>query len=127
MRSDVRFTLIGDDEQRTPHELTAESAAATVIVLDLQLYEETGEWERGSARGEVHGIAVVTHGGRAMCHLTFELDDQDTIVAHGVLPLEGSSIGNGRMAVTGGTGRFERAAGTVEVESRNPKRFRMAL
>jgi len=127
MRSDVTFTLIGDDEQRTPHDLVAESSAATVVVMDLELYEEAGEWERGSAVGSVHGTAVVTHGGRAVCHLTFELEGHDTIVAQGVLPLEGSSIGGGRVAVTGGTGRFERASGAVEIESRNPKRFRMAL
>lgn len=127
MESAHVLTLIGDDEERTPYELVAESAAATVIAIDLRLYEERGEWEAGDAVGWAHGMAVVTHGGRAMCHLTFELGEDDAIVAQGVLDLDGSSIGHGRIAVTGGTGRFERAQGTVRVQSRNPKRFRIAM
>ena len=128
MEFEASFTMIGDDEQRTPHELTAESAAATVIAIDQQLYDEAGEpWERGERIGEAHGIAVTTHGGRVVCHLTFEIGDEDTIVAQGVLPHVGGSVGGGRIAVTGGTGRFHRASGTLQIESRNPKRYRFAV
>lgn len=120
-------TLIGDEEERTPQELTAETAAATVIAIDQQLYEEEGDWERGAHVGEVHGTAIVTHGGRLVCALTFELEDEGTIAAHGVLPMEGSSFGGGRIAVTGGTGRYDRASGSIKVDSRNPKRYRLAI
>ena len=128
MGSEESLTFIGDDEQRTPNELTAEAPAATVIAIDQQLYDEAGDpWERGDLVGEARGIAVITHGGRAICHLTFELGQEDTLVANGVLPIEGGSIGAGRIAVTGGTGRFDRASGTLVVESRNPKRYRVMV
>ena len=120
--------LIGDDEQRSPEGLTAESAAATVIAIDQQLYEEGDEpWEKGLRAGEAHGIAVTTHGGRAVCNLTFELGDEDSISMHGVVLVEGGSIGRGRLAVTGGTGRYEGASGRVVVEHQNPKRYRLAV
>ena len=128
MGSEESLTFIGDDEQRTPDALTAGGSAATVIAIDQQLYDEAGEpWERGDLIGAAYGIAVITHGGRAFCHLTFELGQEDTMVASGVLPIEGDSIGAGRIAVTGGTGRFDRASGTLMVESQNPKRYRFMV
>lgn len=124
-----RWIVIGDDEQRSPEGLSADSAtAATVIAIDQQLFEEGEEpWSRGPHLGEAHGIAVTTHGGRVVCNLTFELGGDDTVSMHGVLDLEGGSIGRGRLAVVGGTGRFRGASGTVDVEHRNPKRYRLAL
>jgi hypothetical protein len=120
--------LIGDDEQRSPEGLTPESAAATVIAIDQQLYEEGEEpWSRGPHVGEAHGIAVMTHGGRAVCNLTFELGEEDSLSMHGVVLIEGGSIGKGRMAVTGGTGEYRGASGAVQVEHQNPKRYRLAL
>jgi hypothetical protein len=128
-RDEAALVLIGDDEQRSPRDLVGETAAATVIALDQQLYEERhGEpWTRGDRVGEAHGIAVTTHGGRVVCSFTFELEGDDSIAMHGVLPLDGGSIGSGRMAITGGTGRFHHASGTVRVEHRNPKRYRLIL
>ena len=126
MEFDATLVLIGDDD--TAADAAASHGGAEVITIDQQLYQEAGEpWERGDRVGEAHGIAVATPAGRAVCNLTFEFDDEDSISMHGVLRLEGSTIGSGRMAVVGGTGKFHQASGSVRVEHRNPKRYRLAL
>jgi hypothetical protein len=125
---EATLVLIGDDEERSPHDLVGETAAATVIAIDQQLYAEGDEpWARGDHVGEAHGVAVTTHGGRVVCSFTFELGGEDSVAMHGVLPLDGGSIGSGRVAITGGTGRFRNASGSVGVEHRNPKRYRLML
>jgi hypothetical protein len=116
------FRIIGFDEEQTPDDL-AYAAPATVAVIDQQLYVEIGDWEPGDLVGWAHGTAVVTHHGRAVCHVTFVFEGEDTLVVHGVVPIDGSSIGNGHLAVTGGTGRYKGAVGTMSVETRNPKRW----
>jgi hypothetical protein len=126
MEFDATLILIGDDE--TAADATASPGGAEVITIDQQLFQEAGEpWERGDRVGEAHGTAVATPSGRAVCNLTFEFDDEDSISMHGVVRLEGWSIGAGRMAVVGGTGKFHQASGSVRVEHRNPKRYRLAL
>jgi hypothetical protein len=126
MEFDATLVLIGDDDR--PTEATASHGGAEVIAIDQQLYQEAGEpWERGEHVGEAHGTAVATPSGRLVCNLTFEFGDEDSISMHGVLRLEGSTIGAGRMAVVGGTGKFHQATGSVRVEHRNPKRYRLAL
>lgn len=119
-------TIISDDERQSA-DLNA-APPATLDAIDLVLYEEIDEpWKKGEPIGEAHGTAVVTHAGLAVCHITFTFSDGDTIVAHGVLPIDGSNLGNGHLAVTGGTGHFHKAAGRVDVETRNPKRWIFTL
>jgi hypothetical protein len=117
------FTLIGEDRDQTWMDLTG-APAATVFVFDQTLFSEGAEpWEKGDEVGSLHGVAVVTHGGRAISTLIFQFDDEDSITAHGVLPVEKSSVGSGLITVTGGTGQFRGSSGQVSIESRNPKRY----
>jgi hypothetical protein len=117
------FTVIGDDEEQTPEDLSG-LAPRDVVVIDQQLYEDTGYFDKGGHVGWAHGSGVVTHHGRVVCHVSFIFEDGDTVVAHGVVPVEGRTIGSGLMAVTGGTGRFKNAAGTMYLETVNPKRWK---
>ena len=124
MEMEIRpaLTVIGDEELLT-FDLT-KAPPGTVVAIDQVLFEELREpWERGERVGQAHGTAVVTHTGVAVCNITFVFGDEDTIVAHGVLPIAGSTVGSGRLAVGGGTGRFNRATGRLDVEARNPKRW----
>lgn len=116
------FTVIGDEELQTSD--LASAAPATVVTIDQTLFEELEEpWQQGEPVGEAHGTLVVTQKGLAVCHVTFTFGDEDSIVAHGVLPIDGSTIGSGHLAVAGGTGRFDKVSGKLDVETRNPKRW----
>ena len=120
----ARFTVIGEDQEQQTDDL-APPGAGDVFSIDQDLFEEVGEsWNRpGDPVGEAHGSGVVTKKDLAMCSITFTFGDEDIIVAHGLLPSNGRRLGNGLLAVTGGTGRFDRVSGRLEVESRNPKRW----
>jgi hypothetical protein len=127
MEFDATLILIGEDEGSSGR-VADDARDATVIPLDQQLYQEGPEpWDRGEHVGEAHGIAITTPSGRAICNLTFEFGDEDSIAMHGVLRVEGNAIGSGTMAVVGGTGKFHQASGSVRVEHRNPKRYRLML
>jgi hypothetical protein len=117
------FTVIGDDEEQSPDDF-AGLAPRDVVVIDQQLYEDDGYFDKGRHVGWAHGSGVVTHRVRIVCHVTFVFEEGDTLAAHGVLPIEGRTIGNGLMAVTGGTGRYRNAGGTMYVETVNPKRWK---
>jgi hypothetical protein len=119
------FTVISDEEMQTSD---LAGPPAKVVAIDQVLFEEVGEpWNRGDQVGEAHGTAVVTQKGLAVCHITFTFGDEDSIVAHGVLPIDGSTLGNGHIAVAGGTGQFDKATGRLDMETRNPKRWSFAL
>jgi hypothetical protein len=121
MEFTTEFTVIGDEELQTSD--LASAAPATVVAIDQTLFEEIEPWKRGERVGEAHGTAVVTQKGVAVCNITFMFSDEDAIVAHGVLPIDGSTVGKGHLAVAGGTGRFDKAAGRLDVEILNPKRW----
>jgi len=121
------FTVISDEQELSIAAEADASGPARLAAFDQNLYSEADEpWQRGELIGEVSGTWVTTPRGRAIVNVTFTIGE-DTIVAHGVLPIEGSDLGRGRLAVTGGTGEFHKAAGTVDMETRNPKRWSFGL
>ena len=72
---------------------------------------------RGEPAGVAHVSVIIGESGSAICHAVFVLGDDDTIVAHGVLPVaRGTGVGDGLLAVTGGTGTFDSVGGRVDVE-----------
>ena len=137
--TDRAFSVIGDDEQQRPDDLT-DAEPGTVVVINQRLYEDDGYFDRGQEAGWAHGTAVVDHHGRAVCQFTFVLlrqsEDQaqsdpsqegeppTLLTAQGVVPIEDGTLGNGRLVVTGGTGGLKGARGTLGVEVRNPKRWK---
>lgn len=122
METTPALRVIGDEEMQTFD--LAKAPPGTVVAIDQVLFEELEQpWKRGERVGEAHGTAVVTQKGVAVCHVTFVFGDEDTIVTQGVLPIAGSTVGSGRLAVAGGTGRFDKATGRLDVETSNPKRW----
>lgn len=136
--TDRAFTVIGDDEEQTPGEL-ADDAPGTVAVVNQRLYRDNGYFDRGEEVGWAHGVAVVDHHHRAVCHFTFVLVGQaqeepqmdqsqeprppDLLTAQGVVPIKDATLGAGRLVVTGGSGALKGAKGTIAVEVQNPKRW----
>lgn len=119
------FTLVGDDTE-TSQDDVGEAGPGTVIAVYQETFIEEGEpFNRGERVGELHGTAVVTRGGNLVCALVFTFGDEHahTIVAHGVLRRDGGGIGQGRLAIGGGTGHYRKIAGDIEVQTLNPKRY----
>ena len=125
MQVEAPFILVGEDIEAARTDLT-DAAPAAMIPIDQVTYLEAGApFEPGEREGEAHGSAMLTHSNKLVVHLTFDFDEdeEDSVTAHGVLPREGGQIGRGRIAITGGTGRFHKASGRIEVQTRNPKRY----
>jgi hypothetical protein len=125
MDFDLGFALIGEDMDGTAADLS-DVGPASIVPIDQDTYVAVDEgFDRGEHAGWMHGIAVLTHRDRLVCQLVFSFDGrpEDSIVVHGVLPRDDGAIGAGWLAVTGGTGRFHKASGTVRVDTQNPKRF----
>ena len=129
MEISLGFELVGEDMEGTRADLS-DAGPGALFAIDQDTFEPADDdFGMGDHAGWVHGTAVLTHRDRLVCQLTFsfEADPDDTIVVHGVLPREGDGIGPGRLAVTGGTGRFHKAAGNLAVRTQNPKRFSFTL
>ena len=122
------FTLIGEDQDKIA-DLLAPAPQGSVMTIDQDLYEEQGgAWQRPDTPvGEAHGSVIVTRKGFATCNITFTFGDDDSIVAQGLLPISGKSLNNGHLAVTGGTGQFDKVSGRVDMETQNPKRWSFIL
>ncbi|MGZ8626980.1 MAG: hypothetical protein ACXWXK_09965 [Actinomycetota bacterium] len=60
-----------------------------------------------------------------VCDVVFEFDDGDVLIASGVLPFRQKPhwVGNGRLAILGGTGPYQGLTGDLVVEVQNPKRW----
>jgi hypothetical protein len=101
---------------------------------DEDLYTEASEWERGDRVGVVTLTYLETPSGQmANVHATFDLADLeemqpgDGLVAHGSLSMENGVPTRGHLAITGGTGRFRGARGQVDVDHRNPHKYRASV
>ena len=128
MNFSTQFVLIGEDQDPDVAQDLTPAAPATVFPIDQDLYvEDGGPWKKGGSAGEAHGSAIVTGKNRASVSVTFEFDQDDSIVAQGLLPVQGKALNGGQLAVTGGTGQFAKAAGRVGMEPQNPKRWSFVI
>ena len=127
MESLDEFTLIGDDDEDTKFDF--EEAVPGVVRVMHQILSREGDesWSRGDSVGVAHISVIIGKSGAAICHAVFVLGDDDTIVAHGVLPVAaGTGVGDGVLAITGGTGAFDSVMGRIDVEVMNPKKYHIA-
>jgi hypothetical protein len=128
MEFTAEFTVIGEDQDSGETEQIGPATPGSLFPIDQNLFEESGDgsWAQGSLAGEAHGFAAVTRRSNAMCVITFQFES-GTLVVQGLLPSDGRALSDGTLAVTGGTGDFERSSGRVDMESRNPKRWTFVL
>ncbi len=123
MRKGATFSFVTDDEEGAEDLLDAEPGTIRPIHLPLFAITDDETWAYDSEPvGTLHGFVVVTGGRHAVCHLVFAMGE-DTVVATGVLPTGSSTVSDGWIAVTGGTGSLFRASGACQVTTRNPKRW----
>ena len=120
--------LIGEDQDpRSAQDLTP-VPPGTVFPIDQDLYFESGgPWKKGGSAGEAHGSGISTGKNLATCSVTFAFNNDGTIVAEGLLPIQGKKLGAGELAVTGGTGKYDKASGRVGMETNNPKRWSFVI
>lgn len=126
MEFTAEFTVIGEDQDPDDSKQVGPLPPGTVFPIDQDLFDQVEDWRPGGKLGEAHGAVTVTRKGRAMCVVTFEFDN-GTVMVQGLLAAEGKKLSGGTLAVTGGTGEFERSAGRVDMESQNPKRWSFVL
>jgi Dirigent-like protein len=128
MEFTAEFTVIGEDQADDEEDQLAPLPPGGMFSLDQDLFEETEEqsWNRGDVVGEAHGTVLSVRRKLAVCSITFAFEN-GTVVAEGLLPIDGQKLGSGALAVTGGTGSFRNSGGEVGVETRNPKRWSFVL
>ena len=123
VRKGATFSFVGEDDDGVEDLLDAEPGTVRPIHQQLFEIEDDETWAHGSDPvGTLYGFVVVAGGRNAVCHLVFSIGE-DTLVATGVLPTGSSSVGDGWIAVTGGTEGLFRASGACQVSTRNPKRW----
>ncbi|MBM7789691.1 hypothetical protein [Tenggerimyces flavus] len=92
------------------------------------VFLETDTWEHGD---EVIGVLYLRETrtgaeGRVLLTATFEFfdaDRTDSLSVSGPASTTAGLLNSGQLGLCSGTGRFRRVSGTVEFESRNPKRW----
>ena len=122
----TEYSLIGEDEDEDGEKDLRSAEPGSVWPIRQALFELVDDitWDHGEGRvGTLHGVAIVVRRGHVVCHLVFEFDEDHALVASGALPAGESHMGDGVIAVTGGTGGFAKASGVCLVKARNPKRW----
>jgi len=124
----TEFIVIGEDQDPKVEQDLTPLEPASGFPIDQDLYIESGgKWGKGDRAGEAHGTAAVARKNLAQVSITFAFDEDDSIVVSGLLPVQGKKLGAGQLAVTGGTGKFAKAAGKVGMETNNPKRWSFVI
>jgi hypothetical protein len=126
------FVFIGEDDDTDERVELKGLEPGTVFSRRQDLFPEEGEtWGKGPQVGYAYLSVTVAAGMVGVCEAVFVTGSDDSIVALGVLPLidssRGATIGNGHLAVIGGTGAFNTVMGTVDVEVVNPKRYHFTV
>jgi hypothetical protein len=84
------------------------------------------ESDRGTSIGFVHIVLTRSRAKSVdvIARVVFNFDSGDMLAAMGALPFhEGEDFGSGTLAITGGTGEYERWRGVVTVETLGPHRW----
>jgi hypothetical protein len=125
--SDESFTVIGDIQREDLVDLGM-GGAGKVGTFDEVLYEgpDPDSWERGQVIGSAHALFVTTASGQAVLTITLRFGDEgseDSLTASGLLPYD-EGVGDGILAVVGGTGGHKNRGGQLRVEVQNPHKYR---
>lgn len=123
------FPSVSDEGLEAPTPF-ANVEAGVSILRDEKLYDAADD---GFGKGERSGVVHIEERktselgqGTVVCRVVFRFFDEhhSTLTASGVLPQNGGeTVGGGRLAIVGGTGKFKRTRGELVVLSENPKRW----
>jgi hypothetical protein len=123
------FPAVSDDAVEAPTAF-AEVGSGTSILRDEIVYDAIDEeFGKGPESGRVHIVALKPTElgeGTVVTRVVFRFLDEraSTLTASGVLPQHADeTVGSGRLAITGGTGKFKTTRGEVVVRSKNPHRW----
>jgi hypothetical protein len=123
------FPAVSADAVEAPTEF-AEVGPGVSILRDDNVYDAVDdEFGKGPMSGRVHIVALKPTElgeGTVVTRVVFRFFDEQasTLTASGVLPQHADeTVGSGRLAITGGTGKFKTTRGEVVVRSKNPHRW----
>ena len=122
------FPAVSDNAVEAPMPF-AQVEPGTSVLRDERVYDAIdNEFGKGPETGRVHIVALMPTElgeGTVVTLVVFHfLDDQEsTLTESGVLPQSEVTVGPGRLAITGGTGKFKTTRGEVVVRSMNPHRW----
>jgi hypothetical protein len=123
------FPAVSADAVEAPTEF-AEVGPGVSILRDEIVYDAVDdEFGKGPMSGRVHIVALKPTElgeGTVVTRVVFRFFDEQasTLTASGVLPQHADeTVGSGRLAITGGTGKFKTTRGEVVVRSKNPHRW----
>ena len=100
--------------------------SAAQVLRTENVFEEDGECVPGEQVGIVHIVETNAARNRVLVTATFDLDNGESLVVHGVaerIQHHDRPSFRGRLGVGGGTGKFKGRRGQVEVDVCNPKRW----
>jgi hypothetical protein len=115
----IWLTDVGDEDD-------VQLGSAVQVLRTERVFEEAGECEPGEQIGIVHIVETNGARNRVLVTATFDIDDGDSLVVHGVaerIEHNGRPSFRGRLGIGGGTGTFKGRRGQVEVDVCNPKRW----
>jgi hypothetical protein len=123
------FPAVSDDAVEAPMSFV-EVEPGVSILRDEIVYEAIDdEFGKGAEIGRVHIVEqkpTALGEGTVVCRVVFRLFDElaSTLTASGVLPDHATeTVGSGRLAIVGGTGKFRKTRGELVVLSQNPHRW----
>ena len=104
------------------------------ILRTETVFEDQSDWDFGDDRwtfvpgaqvGFVYLELARPSENRVVLTATFEFGGRESITLKGVVPWddETGQPGGGRLAILGGTGKFQGRVGHVTLDVRNPKRW----
>jgi hypothetical protein len=122
------FPAVSDDAIEAPMAF-AEVQPGVSVLRDEKVYDAIDDdFGKGPETGRVHIVALKPTElgeGTVVTRVVFRFFDEQasTLTASGVLPQHDETVGSGRLAITGGTGKFKATRGEVVVLSMNPHRW----
>lgn len=130
--------LTMNDRAQHPSTGFSDAQPGSIVVFEEPFFEEIREWEPGAELGVLRGTCIVGMDGTAQANLVFVFlphEDEaasraDTISAAGSIAMGDTDagardIGEGALAVVGGTGKHRSRTGEVLVQVQNPHRWRI--
>lgn len=122
MTDTSHFPVYSEIPQGEPPSL-AETEPGTTVLRDEIAMKDS---DRGTSIGFVHTVLTRSKAKSTdvVARVVFNFDSGDVLVAMGALPFhEGEDFGDGKLAIVGGTGEYERLRGVVTVERLGPHRW----